>query len=167
MYEFTQYNPWYSKISNSTKQYGVPDIVQFLTDSLEFSTDLLNRISSLTFIFIFLKVSYSQNLILILNIDLKTILFWCNCFYPYKFWFNYEKKRTFIIENELKKGSTKLVLSGDPLYLNQICGRFRREKYLMILDKIFQKTATVVEKVEKSFAPSSLLTPSHINPKSF
>ena len=30
---------------------------------------------------IFLKVSYSQNLILILDIDLKTILFWSNCFY--------------------------------------------------------------------------------------
>ena len=55
-----------------------------------------------------LKVSYFQNLILILNIDLKTILFWSNCFYvqwicgkPYNVLADYEKKGTFITENEL------------------------------------------------------------------
>ena len=71
----------YLRKYGSTKLYGFPDIVRFLTDSLEFLTDLLNRISSLTIYLISLKVSYSQNLILILNIDLKTILFWSNCFY--------------------------------------------------------------------------------------
>ena len=64
-------------ISNHTKLYGFPDIVQFSTDYPELLIALLKRISSL----IFLKVSYCQNLILTLNICLKTSLFWSNCSY--------------------------------------------------------------------------------------
>ena len=68
-------------ISKSTKWYGFPDIAQFSADSPEFSTDLLKKNSSLTIFLISLKVSYCQNLILTLYIDLETILFWSNCSY--------------------------------------------------------------------------------------